>query len=83
MLGNFNAFLVICCLHSKCFFENFFQKHYNSNQSDKWFASTDKDQHSIGPDLGLNCLQRLSADEKSQSGHNIGTEKPVSKGHSQ
>ena len=25
----------------------------------------DKDQHSVGPDLGPNCLHRLSADDKS------------------
>ena len=26
----------------------------------------DKDRHSVGPDLGPNCLQRLSADDKSR-----------------
>ena len=26
----------------------------------------DQDRHSVGPDLDLNCLQRLSADDKSQ-----------------
>ena len=25
----------------------------------------DKDRHSVGPDLGPNCLQRLSADDRS------------------
>ena len=25
----------------------------------------DQDQHSFGPDLGPNCLQRISADDKS------------------
>ena len=25
----------------------------------------DQDRHSVGPDLGPNCLQRLSADDKS------------------
>ena len=25
----------------------------------------DQDQHFVGPDLGLNCLQRLSIDDKS------------------
>ena len=24
----------------------------------------DQDRHSVGPDLGFNCLQRLSADDK-------------------
>ena len=27
----------------------------------------DQDRHSVGPDLGPNCLQRLSADDKSYS----------------
>ena len=26
----------------------------------------DQDQHSVGPDLGPNCLQRLSADDTSR-----------------
>ena len=26
----------------------------------------DQDRHSVGPDLGPNCLQRLSADDKSR-----------------
>ena len=26
----------------------------------------DQDRHSVGPDLGSNCLQRLSADNKSR-----------------
>ena len=26
----------------------------------------DQDQHSVGPDLGPNCLQRKSADDKSR-----------------
>ena len=31
-----------------------------SNSSDQ-----DQDRHSVGPDLGPNCLQRYSADDKS------------------
>ena len=27
---------------------------------------TDQDRHSVGPDLGPNCLQKLSADDKSR-----------------
>ena len=27
---------------------------------------SDQDRHSVGPDLGPNCLQRLSADDKSR-----------------
>ena len=27
-------------------------------------SDPDQDQHSVGPDLGPNCLQRLSADDK-------------------
>ena len=56
MLGNFTCFFVICW---------FFQ---NSTFSKKYFRNTirvsnsldpDQDRHSIGPDLGPNCLQRL------------------------
>ena len=39
------------------FFKKIFQEHY---QSVKEF-DTDQDRHTVGPDLGLNCLQRLSA----------------------
>ena len=31
------------------------------------YLDPDQDQHSVGPDLGANCLQRLSADDKKES----------------
>ena len=41
-------------------FIKFFHDHYqNVKQLDP-----DQVQHSVGPDLGPNCLQRLSADDK-------------------
>ena len=43
--------------------KKFFQEHY---QNAKLFHSLDpdQDQHSIAPDLVSNCLQRLSADNR-------------------
>ena len=51
---------------------NFFQEHYQSAKLFGTFGSvckqfglrSDQDQHA-GPDLSPNCLQRLSADDKS------------------
>ena len=38
----------------------------------------DLDQHSVGPDLGLNCLQWLSADDKSPlAREDLYTRKPI------
>ena len=42
------------------FFKKLFQKPFKSKSLDP-----DKDQRSVGPGLGPNCLQRLSADNKS------------------
>ena len=50
MLGNVSFF---CC----CFFRNTIRL---ANSLDR-----DQNGHSVGPDLGPNCLQRLSADDKS------------------
>ena len=44
------------------FFQSIIQEHY---QSVKRSVSRDQDQRSVGTDLGTNCLQRLSADNKS------------------
>ena len=61
MLGNFSWFLLT--------FSDFFQ---NQHFQKKSFRNTirvsnnldsDQDRHSVGPDLGPNCLQRLSADD--------------------
>ena len=42
------------------FFKKIFQEHYQSVKH----LDLDQDQHSVGPDLGPNCSQRLSADDK-------------------
>ena len=47
------------------FFEKLFQEHITIRVSNG--LGPDQDQHPVGPDLGPNCLQRLSADNK--SGH--------------
>ena len=44
------------------FFENFFQEYH---QSVKPFWS-DQARHFVGPDLGLNCLQKLAAEDTSR-----------------
>ena len=41
------------------FFKKFFQEYYQSNSLDP-----DQDWQNVGPDLGSNRLQRLSADVK-------------------
>ena len=43
--------------------KNIFHEHYQVSNS----LDPDKDRHSVSPDLGPNCLQRLSAESKSQS----------------
>ena len=64
MLGNFHAFVAVCCL----FFQNKLFKEILSGTLVRVSNGFDPDQdrHSVGPDLSPNCLQRLSADVKSQ-----------------
>ena len=62
MLGNFSCFYCLLLTSIKIGFSR------NSFRNTIRVAnSLDQDQvpHSIGPDLGLNCLQRVSADGKS------------------
>ena len=63
MLGNFTAFLVVCRFFVKIYvFKKFFQeccKHVKQ-------CDLDKVRHFVGLDLGPNCLQRQTADEKSR-----------------
>ena len=40
------------------FFKKFFQEHYQMSNG----LDPDQEQCSVGPDLGTNCLQSLSAD---------------------
>ena len=54
----FHVFLSSADFFQNELFQKFFQEHYQrlSNGLDP-----DQDQHFVGPDLGPNCLQRLSA----------------------
>ena len=64
MVCNFSYF----CCHLLTFFKtNFFKK--NSLRTSIRVPNSlnpDQDQHSVGPDLGPYCLQRLLADDKSR-----------------
>ena len=55
MLGNFSGFICHLLTFSKIIFRN---TCYQCQKS----LDPDQDLHSVGPDLGPNCLQRLSAD---------------------
>ena len=58
--GNFACF---CCCLLTFFKINFFKKFFQVRVSNR--LEPDQDQHSVSPDLVPNCLQRLSADNKS------------------
>ena len=59
-LGNFSCFFVVCWFFSKSTFsKNSFRNTYRvSNRLDP-----DQAWHYVRPDLGQNCLQKLSADD--------------------
>ena len=60
ILGNFSCFFVVCLFFSKStFLKNSFRNTIRMANS----LDPDQARHFIGPDLGPNCLQRLSADE--------------------
>ena len=61
MLDNFSWFFVVCWFISKSTFLKIFIRN-----TIRVSNSLDPDQagRSVGPDLGQNCLQRLSADGK-------------------
>ena len=63
MLGNFACLFVVCWFFSKSTFskKNFRNIIRVSNSLDP-----DQNRHSVGPDLGPNCLQRQSADDTSR-----------------
>ena len=62
MLGNFSYF---CCRLLTFFKINFFKKFFQENsQSFKRFGSR-SGRRSVSPDLGPNCLQKLSAGDES------------------
>ena len=60
-LGNFSCF----CCHLLTFKKKNFQEHKSIRVSNH--LDPDQDQHSFGHDLGGNCLQRLSPDDKCHS----------------
>ena len=68
-------FVVVCKLFSKLTFsKNLFRGHYQSVKQFKKM-DPDQDQHSVHPELGPNCLQRLSADIKNH--HKQGKSQPT------
>ena len=59
MLGIFMLLLSSDFYHIELFQKKFFQEQYQCKMD------TDQDRCSVHPGLGPNCLQRLSADDKS------------------
>ena len=64
MLGHFVCFFVVCGFFFVCFFKLIFSKKIfqEFHHSVKQFGS----RSGLDPDLDPNCLQRLSADNKSR-----------------
>ena len=62
VLGIFHAFVGVCLLFSKLTFS---KKSFRISIRESNSLDQDQDQHFVGPDLGLICLHRLSADAKS------------------
>ena len=63
ILGNFST--ICCCLLTFFFKINFFKKFFQDTIRVTNGLDPDQDRHFVGPELGPNCLQRLSADDKS------------------
>ena len=63
MLRHFNFFL---CRLMTFFNEICFKISVRNNTRVSNGLDPDQDRHSVGPDLGPNCLQMLSADDKSK-----------------
>ena len=62
MLGNFSYFC-----HLLTFFKsNFFKYSFRNTIRVSNGLDPDQDGQNVGPDLSPNCLQRLSADDKSR-----------------
>ena len=60
MLGNFSCFGRLLTLAKLAFSKKSFRNKIRVSNG----LVPDQDQRSVGPDLGPNCLQRLSADDK-------------------
>ena len=57
--------MLFCCLWIFFFRLTFSKKSFRNTIRVSSCLDPDQAQHFVGPDLGPNCLQRLSADEKS------------------
>ena len=64
MLGSFSCFCSRLLTFLKIIF---FKKSFRNTIRVPNGLDPDQDQHSVSPDLGPNCLQRLSADDKGHS----------------
>ena len=62
MLGNFLHVFVVCGFFLKLTFSN---KSFRNTIRVSNSLDTDQARLFVGPDLGSNCLQRLSADDRS------------------
>ena len=60
MLGNFSSFCRLQLFFKICFSKKI--SRHSIRLSNGW--DPDQVRRFVGPDLGLNCLQRLSADDK-------------------
>ena len=63
MLGNFSCFFVVRVLFLKLTFS---KKSFRNTIMVSNSLDPDQARHFVGPDLGPNCLQRLSAEDKSR-----------------
>ena len=61
MLGNFSYFCCLLNFSKLTFSKNSFTNTIRVSNG----LDSDQDRHSVGPDLGPNCLQSLSADDES------------------
>ena len=69
LLGNFACFFVVCCFISKSTFSNKYSCRTTIRKSNS--LDPTQAQRNVGPDLGPNCLQKLSADDTSRQRVNI------------
>ena len=70
MLVIFHDFIVACFLFFKIdFLKKIIQENYQSVSNG---LETDQDRHHVGPDLGPNCLQKLTTDSKGRASAMIG-----------
>ena len=62
-----DAFVVVCRLFQNYLLKKFFQEYYQSVKLFETVWIQIRTDVSVGPDLGSNCLKRLSADNKSRN----------------